>query len=87
LYNAERVRLLSYEVRQGCTALVDGLGPDGNLDVTNPQNTITCDADGDGVLDGNRLFSRPPLLAHGWVCEPDCSLSGVRVDLYWSSPL
>jgi predicted extracellular nuclease len=47
---------------QGCTALVDGLGPDGNLDVENPQNAQTCDTDGDGVFDGNRLFSRPPLV-------------------------
>ena len=54
--------MLDYEQRQGCTTLVDGLGPDGNRDVYNPQNDITCDSDGDGVLDGNRLFSRPPLV-------------------------
>lgn len=46
---------------QGCTSLIDGLGPDGNGDVLNPSNALTCDSDGDGNLDGNRLFSRPPL--------------------------
>ena len=64
LYRPERAALLSFEVRQGCTALVDGLGPDGNGDPVNPANTATCDLNGDGVLDGNRLFSRPPLVAH-----------------------
>ena len=64
LYRPERVALLSFEVRQGCTALVDGLGPDGNGDPVNPASTSTCDLNGDGVLDGNRLFSRPPLVAH-----------------------
>lgn len=64
LYQIERVQVYEYQARQGCTALVDGLGPDGNRDVLNPQNTLTCDRDGDGVLDGNRLFSRPPLVAH-----------------------
>lgn len=52
---------LEYAAWQGCTALVDGLGPDGNGDLSNPANTPTCDLNGDGVLDGNRLFSRPPL--------------------------
>ena len=55
--------MYEYQARQGCTALVDGLGPDGNGDVLNPQNNLTCDRDGDGILDGNRLFSRPPLVA------------------------
>jgi predicted extracellular nuclease len=64
LYQADRATVLSYEARQGCTALVDGLGPDGNRDVLNPQNDATCDTNGDGVLDGNRLFSRPPLAVH-----------------------
>lgn len=64
LYQVERVQVYTYQARQTCTALVDGLGPDGNGDVFNPQNTLTCDRDGDGVLDGNRLFSRPPLVAH-----------------------
>jgi predicted extracellular nuclease len=29
----------------------------------NPANEITCDRNSDGSLDGNRLFSRPPLVA------------------------
>lgn len=64
LYQPERVSLVSYESRQGCTGLVDGLGPDGNGDPLNPANGVTCDQDEDGLLDGNRLFSRPPLVAH-----------------------
>lgn len=64
LYQIDRVQVYEYQARQSCTALVDGLGPDGNGDVLNPQNNLTCDRDGNGVLDGNRLFSRPPLLAH-----------------------
>jgi len=64
LYQADRVKILGYESRQGCTTRVDGLGPDGNSDVLNPANDVTCDTDGDGVLDGNRLFSRPPLVVH-----------------------
>jgi predicted extracellular nuclease len=64
LYRVDQVRVLDYESRQSCTTLVDGLGPDGNLDVYDPVNDITCDSDGDGVLDGNRLFSRPPLVVH-----------------------
>lgn len=39
-------------------------GPDGNRNPVNPQNDVTCDSDGDGELDGNRLFSRPPLVVH-----------------------
>ena len=62
LYNPARVTVTGFEARQGCTALVDGLGPDGNLDVEDPQNALTCDLDGDGTPDGNRLFSRPPLV-------------------------
>ena len=62
LYRPDQASLLSYRQAQGCTALVDGLGPDGNNDVYHPQNALTCDSDGDGSLDGNRLFSRPPLL-------------------------
>ena len=62
LYNSEKVVITGFEAHQGCTALVDGLGPDGNGDVQAPQNALTCDTDGDGILDGNRLFSRPPLL-------------------------
>lgn len=62
LYQTDQVTVLNFEQRQGCTTLLDGLGPDGNRDVENPQNAITCDSDGDGELDGNRLFSRPPLV-------------------------
>ncbi|HJS29696.1 MAG TPA: endonuclease/exonuclease/phosphatase family protein [Anaerolineales bacterium] len=72
LYRSDRTQLLSYEQRQGCTALIDGLGPDGNLDVQNPQNGLTCDSNGDGILDGNRLFSRPPLLLQIKVCSAWC---------------
>lgn len=64
LYRTDRVTVLDYEARQGCTTLVDGFGPDGNRDPENPFNEITCDSDGDGVFDGNRLFSRPPLVVH-----------------------
>ncbi len=64
LYRPERVSLVRYESRQGCTDLVDGLGPDGYGDPANPVNAVTCDSNGDGVVDGNRLFSRPPLVAH-----------------------
>ena len=64
LYQADRVQVYEAQAPQACTALVDGLGPDGNGDVLNPQNDLTCDRDGDQVLDGNRLFSRPPLVAH-----------------------
>jgi predicted extracellular nuclease len=61
LYRSDWVEVLEVEQLQGCTLLVDGLGPDGNGDVLNPSNALTCDSDGDGNLDGNRLFSRPPL--------------------------
>ena len=64
LYRPDLARILEYRVVQGCTSLVDGLDPDGNGDLTNPQNGLTCDTNGDGILDGNRLFSRPPLVAH-----------------------
>jgi hypothetical protein len=63
-YQPALAQVYSYQAHQGCTALVDGLGPDGNGDVLNPQNSLTCDLDNDGILDGNRLFSRPPLVAH-----------------------
>jgi predicted extracellular nuclease len=74
LYRLDRVIVLEYDQRQGCTLLVDGLGPDGNQEVTAPQNAIVCDQDGDGVLDGNRLFSRPPLEVHLRVCTAECQL-------------
>jgi predicted extracellular nuclease len=61
MYRSEQVWPLDYAIHQGCTALVDGLGPDGNGDPLNPVNTPTCDLNGDGLVDGNRLFSRPPL--------------------------
>jgi predicted extracellular nuclease len=64
LYRPDQVNIVSYQSRQGCTGLGDGLEPDGNDDMANPQNALTCDQNGDGLLDGNRLFSRPPLLVH-----------------------
>ena len=64
LYRPDLVNLLSAQSHQGCTNLVDGFEPDGNGDPVNPVNSLTCDRDGDGVLDGNRLFSRPPLVGH-----------------------
>jgi predicted extracellular nuclease len=73
LYQIDRVQVYEYQARQGCTALIDGLGPDGNGDVLNPQNALTCDLDGDGILDGNRLFSRPPLAAHLRLTIPGAS--------------
>ncbi|MCK5429497.1 MAG: hypothetical protein KAI94_08505, partial [Anaerolineales bacterium] len=78
LYRTDLVELLGHRHLQSCTNLLDGLGPDGNRDVIDPQNEETCDTDGDGVLDGNRLFSRPPLVAQLRVCPAGCSggLSG-----------
>jgi hypothetical protein len=64
LFRTDAVAVLDFQQYQGCTSLVDGLGPDGNLDVEHPANAQTCDTNGDGVLDGNRLFSRPLLVAH-----------------------
>ncbi|NUM43071.1 MAG: hypothetical protein HUU38_00080 [Anaerolineales bacterium] len=82
LYQANRVNVIGWELRQGCTTLVDGLGPDGNGDVTLPANALTCDTDGDGENDGNRLFSRPPLVAHVQVCEGSCASGGALRDLW-----
>ncbi|HNB53519.1 MAG TPA: endonuclease/exonuclease/phosphatase family protein, partial [Anaerolineales bacterium] len=76
LYQADRVNVLEWALRQGCTTLVDGLGPDGNGDVILPANALTCDTDGDGENDGNRLFSRQPLVAHVEVCEGVCGSGG-----------
>jgi hypothetical protein len=73
LYRSDQVQMVSFQARQGCTSLIDGLGPDGNLDVANPQNDLTCDTDGNGSLDGNRLFSRLPLLVEVQVCPPGCA--------------
>jgi len=75
LYRKDRVEVILAQDLQGCTVLIDGLGPDGNRDMQNPQNDITCDSDGDEVDDGNRLFSRPPLLVHVRICQSDCSIS------------
>ena len=72
LYDVDRVQIIDYEIQQGCTSLVDGLGPDGNHDVTHPENEFTCDVEGDGELDGNRLFSRPPLVVILRVCMTSC---------------
>jgi predicted extracellular nuclease len=81
LYRSDRAAIVESQVYQGCTTLVDGLGVDGNQDVYNPANAMTCDADGDGVLDGNRLFSRPPLRVRVKVCVADCS--GRQVSAEW----
>ena len=76
LYRRDQVQVLYVEVRQGCTQLVDGLGPDGSLEMEEPQNAITCDSDGDQILDGNRLFSRPPLVAKVKICPTGFQLDG-----------
>ena len=73
LYRTDRIIVLDSQVHQGCTSLVDGLGPDGNRDVYNPSNAVTCDTNSDGVLDGNRLFSRPPLVVKVIVCAEACN--------------
>jgi hypothetical protein len=73
LFRPDRVEAVGHQVRQGCTRLVDGFGPDGNRDIVDPQNGITCDSNGDGRLDGNRLFSRPPLVVQLKVCRAACA--------------
>jgi predicted extracellular nuclease len=73
LYRTDVVSLLSYQQHQGCTDMIDGLGPDGNQDMGDPQNAITCDINGNGQLDGNRLFSRPPLVVHLTICDSGCA--------------
>lgn len=82
LYQTGQATVLSSEYRQGCTQLVDGLGPDGNQDVQNPSNTPTCDTNGDNVKDGNRLFSRPPLVAHLQVCAGGSGCAGAVWDVW-----
>jgi hypothetical protein len=85
LFRLDRVQIYETLAYQGCTTLVDGLGPDGNGDVHNPTNAITCDTNGDGRNDGNRLFSRPPLVVHAWVCLSDCSsalLAAQGIDIW-----
>ena len=87
LLRSDRVALLDAQVRQGCTSLIDGLGPDGNGDVLNPQNALTCDQDGDGQPDGNRLFSRPPLAA---LIQTDLGAGSLRLWVlanHWKSRL
>jgi predicted extracellular nuclease len=74
LYRIDRIQVTSYEVQQGCTSLVDGLGPDGNDNVYEPANDLTCDTDNNGSLDGNRLFSRPPLVVQLNVCDGECQV-------------
>lgn len=79
LYRTDRVQILGYQSRQACISLVDGLGPDGNGDVYHPLNAVTCDTDGDGLLDGNRLFSRPPLVVQAWIPGEAAPASGVEL--------
>jgi hypothetical protein len=82
LYKSDRTQILGYWTEQGCTTLIDGLGPDGNLDVDFPQNETTCDSNGDKIPDGNRLFSRPPLVVRLFVCRYSCpGASGGHVPL------
>lgn len=90
IYRTDAASLLSYGQHQGCTNLVDGLGPDGNQDMNDPENALTCDADGDGQLDGNRLFSRPPLVAYLAICSAGCIAGGETDELiiivnHWKS--
>ena len=79
MYRIDRIQVISYEVRQGCTSLVDGLGPDGNEDVYEPANALTCDTDNNGSLDGNRLFSRPPLVVQLRICDGECQAEDGRL--------
>lgn len=76
MYRQDRVSLIGYQVWQGCTGLIDGLGPDGNGDVESPANDLTCDLNGDGDLDGNRLFSRPPLVVKLRVVNGNSQVTG-----------
>jgi predicted extracellular nuclease len=88
MYRQDQVQVIGHQAYQICTHLVDGLGPDGNLDVLNPQNNLTCDTDGDDLSDGNRLFSRPPLVVEVNVCLPDCQQDFQRLILvinHWKS--
>ncbi len=88
LYRPDLVTLLDYAQEQGCTDLQDGLGPDGNGDPRHPANGITCDTDGDGTLDGNRLFSRPPLVVRARITLAEGSQSEIRfIVVHWKSKL
>jgi hypothetical protein len=61
LYRSDRFEIIESKTLPGLyNSWWTGWGVDGNQDVYNPANTVTCDSDGDGALDGNRLFSRPP---------------------------
>lgn len=83
LYRVDRVLFLESAVYQGCTTLVDGLGPDGNQLLDQPANARTCDSNGDGILDGNRLFARPILAVRLAVCPGGCSGTGDSADTLW----
>ncbi len=86
LYRPDLVTILGYAQEQGCATLQDGLGPDGNLDTAHPANALTCDTDGDGTLDGNRLFSRPPLVVHLQIALGDGGQMGLWVIVcHWKS--
>jgi len=85
LYRPDQATLLESAPYQGCSGLVDGFGPDGNDDPQNPQNLLTCDRNGDGVLDGSRLFSRPPLAAHFYgrpLASPGLDRASDALDVY-----
>lgn len=61
LYDRTRVTVLETAQLQGCTTVApDTGGPN-----------VPCDADGDGVDEGNLLFSRPPLLARLAIGQAD----------------
>jgi len=79
LYRPDLITILVEQSRQQCTALVDGFEPDGNGDPENPQHTPTCDLNNDGILDGSRLFSRPPLVVH-LLARPSNNGSGASID-------
>lgn len=89
LYRSDQVEVVSAESFQGCTALVDGLGPDGNEDPDHPDNALTCRLNGgEGLPDGNRLFSRPPLGVHLWMRGNDLDDPRVEIVLlinHWKS--
>ncbi|GAB4524048.1 MAG: hypothetical protein Fur0018_07340 [Anaerolineales bacterium] len=88
LYRPDLVTTLDYAQEEGCTTLQDGLGPDGNGDMAHPANALTCDTDADGVLDGNRLFSRPPLVAHLQITLGDGSRLALWVIVcHWKSKM
>ena len=84
VYDPARVIVHTYEQRQGCTDLFDGLGPDGNQDVTDPQNATTCTTSENKP--GNRLFSRPPLVVHVTACQHSCSTMPENLTLHLIIP-